>query len=40
MSTIEVVKEIMPSDRLRAITDASLRTSVCEELTDRLVISE
>lgn len=40
MSTIEVVKEIMPSDRLGAITDAGSRTSVCEELTDRLVISE
>ena len=36
----EVLKEVMPLDRLRAITTAGLRTSICEELTDRLVITE
>lgn len=40
MSSIEVDKELMPLDRLRSITTASSRTSICEELTDRLIITE
>jgi hypothetical protein len=40
MTSLEVFKDIMPMDRLMSIMTASKRTSICEELTDRLIITE
>lgn len=40
MSSLEVVKEIIPTERLSAITTQGSTTEICEELTDRLVLSE